>query len=106
MNGLLEFEKGYIIMKNFFHSQTLIINDKKIQIPYRGDGFVDEIESFSNTVLSGKLENEVISYQVMRDVIGILDRIRNKAGVYYEFEKRKYLQNICKLLPLLFNNRF
>lgn len=88
-NGMLEFEKGYIIMKDFFHSQSLIINDKELNIPYRGEGFVDEIESFSNTILSGKLENDVMSYDVMRDVIGILDRIRNKAGVYYKFEKRE-----------------
>jgi predicted dehydrogenase len=88
-NGLLEFENGYVIMKNFFHSETIIINDEKFQIPYRGDGFVDEIESFSNTVLSGNLENEVMTYQVMRDVIGILDRIRSQAGVFYRFEKRE-----------------
>ena len=89
LNGVLEFEKGYIIMKDFFHSQKLIINDEEVEIPYRGDGFVDEIESFSNTVLSGELENEIMTYDVMRDVISILDRIRNQAGVYYAFEKRE-----------------
>jgi len=88
-NGVLEFEKGYIIMKDFFQSQMLIINDKELRLPFRGDGFVDEIESFADTVLSGLLENEVMTYDVMRDVIQILDRIRNKAGVYYEFEKRE-----------------
>lgn len=88
-NGVLEFEKGNIIMKDFFHSQLLIVNGEEIEIPYRGDGFVDEIESFSQSILDGKLENDVMSYKVMKDVISILDQIRNKAGVYYEFEKRE-----------------
>jgi predicted dehydrogenase len=89
MNGLLEFENGYIIMKDFFHSQQLIVNGQKVDIPFRGHGFVDEIESFTNTVLSGQLENEVMTYKVMRDVMQLLDTIRSKAKVYYEFEKRE-----------------
>lgn len=88
-NGVLEFEKGYVVMKRFWQCDTLIINDEEVKVPYRGDGFVDEIESFSNTVLEGELENETMTYAVMRDVMKILDQLRNKAEVYYEFEKRE-----------------
>lgn len=88
-NGVLEFENGYIIMKHFYTCKNIIVNGKKESIPFRGEGFVDEIESFSNSVLNGELENEVMSYKVMRDVIKILDTIRKKAKVYYEFEKRE-----------------
>ena len=65
------------------------MNGQKVDIPFRGHGFVDEIESFTNTVLSGQLENEVMTYKVMRDVMQLLDTIRSKAKVYYEFEKRE-----------------
>ena len=88
-NGVLEFENGHIIMKNFYRCKTIIVNKEKIKIPYRGDGFVEQIESFSNTILKGDLENEVMTYDVMRDVMSILDKIRSKAKVYYAFEKRE-----------------
>jgi predicted dehydrogenase len=88
-NGVLEFENGQVVMKNFHHCQQLVINDEVFDYPAKGDGFVHEIESFSDTLIKGQLENKIMTHDVMLDVIGILDDIRQKAGVIYSFEKEE-----------------
>lgn len=87
--GKLTFENGTIYMNDFFRSQQIIVNGEVIDVPYRGNGFVHQIESFSETILSNELENKIITYNVMKDVIGILDEVRSKAGSLFEYEKRE-----------------
>ena len=74
--GYIKFEKAEMHLPRFYHCQDIIINGEREVIPCVGEGFVDEIESFSKTILDGHLENEIMTYQAMLDEITLLDRIR------------------------------
>lgn len=88
-DGVLTFSQGEIIMKRFYYCQELIINGATFQYPARGEGFVDQIEAFCQTIMDGKIENDIMSYQNNRMVMELLDVIRKKAGVKYPFEKNE-----------------
>lgn len=82
----LEFENGQIIMPDFHSCQSIIINDKKIDLPYLGEGFVHEIQSFVDTINQNKLENTIMSFNVSLNSLQLTDRIRAIIGLKYPFE--------------------
>ncbi len=50
----------------------------------RGEGFVHEIEHFCNLLREGKAESPVMTFEISRQLIGLLDGVREKIGLQYE----------------------
>lgn len=85
-DAIFDFEKGRIIMNRFHSSESVYINDEHFELPFKGLGFVHEIESFVDSLNKGLLENPVMTYSESRDVMSIMDRARNQIGLKYPFE--------------------
>jgi predicted dehydrogenase len=86
--GYFYFENQKVEMKRAYYCEEITTNEG-IQLHAKGEGFVDQIESFSNTILNGKLENDIVSHKDMLLVMELLDIIRKKANVQYPFEKNE-----------------
>ena len=50
----------------------------------RGEGFVHEIEHFCNLLRNGETESPVMTFDNSRELIGLLDAVREKIGLHYE----------------------
>ena len=86
--GILEFEKGTIIIDEFWRSQKVTINDKEFLFPHIGEGFPYEINSFVETLESGHLENNIMTHDQSRKSMQMLDEIRKVVGLTYPFESK------------------
>jgi len=84
--SVLEFEKGKITFENFHSSQNVKINGERFTLPFKGEGFVHEIESFIETINNGLLENDVMPYSESKDIMRIMDQARKNIGLKYPFE--------------------
>ena len=85
--GYLKFTNGEIKMPVFWHCQKLYVNDEEIHFPTIADGFTEQINAFSDTIIKGLTENPIMSYENMLKVIELLDSIREQAKVKYPNEK-------------------
>jgi len=85
--GVMEFENGTIIAENFWRSQKVDIAGELHELPFKGDGFPYQIESFIDTLDKGLLENEIMTHDQTRKSMKLLDRIRETIGLKYPFEK-------------------
>ena len=72
---------------------TNYLNGKKeiIEMPFKGNGFNYEAESFGNLLLSGKKDSEIMPMHESLEILTLLDRIREKWGLSYPFEKNQSL---------------
>ena len=84
--GIIEFEKGTIIVDDFWESQRVSINGKVYDYPHIGQGFPYQIEAFSDTIEKGLLENDLMTHDQTRKSMELLDRIREIIGLKYPFE--------------------
>ena len=84
--GVIRFENGSIKMKHFYKCTQLKVNKNKVSTPCLGRGFVHQIEAFTETLSNGLRENDIMSHNESREVMELLDLIREKAGVVYPFE--------------------
>ena len=84
--AVLEFEKGEIIIENFWRSQKLLIDQDIYDCPFIGDGFPHEINSFVNSINNGEIENDIMTFDQTRKSMKLLDRIREAIGLVYPFE--------------------
>lgn len=85
-DATFEFEKGKIVFDNFHSGEKIYINNELFELPFKGEGFVHEIESFIETINKGLLEDPIMPYSESRDIMGIMDEARNKIGLKYPFE--------------------
>lgn len=81
----IQTDQGLITINNTHSSQSFTF-DKEYHLPYKGDGFVNQIESFSNTILNNQTENDVMTYQATLEVMNLLDTIRKQIQLIYPFE--------------------
>jgi len=87
--AVIKGSKGTLTMHRRFHesSSFSIEKDGKTE-PFtfinRGQGFVYEIEHFCNLLRRGKTESSVMTFDTSRTLIGMLDEVREKIGLYYE----------------------
>ena len=79
-------KKGKIVMNKFHSCQSLYVNDEHFVLPFKGLGFVHQIESFIKTINKDLLEDPVMTYDESRDVMKIMDMARNEIGLKYPFE--------------------
>ncbi len=84
-NSYIMTDKGMITIHNL-HSSESFSFDREYHYPYKGEGFTPQIESFSNTVIKGLLENDVMTYNASLEVMSILDNIRRQINLKYPFE--------------------
>ncbi len=81
--------KGTLTMHSRFHessSFSIEVDGKTEPFTFtnRGQGFVHEIEHFCNLLRTGKTESSVMTFDTSRTLIGMLDDVREKIGLYYE----------------------
>ncbi|KFZ27339.1 MAG: 1,5-anhydro-D-fructose reductase [Candidatus Izimaplasma bacterium HR2] len=85
-DAIFEFDNGKIIMNRFHSSESIYINGEHFNLPFKGLGFVHEIESFVDTINKGLLEDPIMTYSESRDIMKIMDMARNEIGLKYPFE--------------------
>lgn len=86
-NGaIFTFEKGEIRMTDFSRSIEIFINGNREEIPFLGEGFVHQINSFMETVERGETENSIMTHEKSRKVMKFMDEVRRQVGVTYPFE--------------------
>jgi predicted dehydrogenase len=81
-------EQGKLTIHPNFHAPTSfsIEKDGKIQrhdFDVQSNGYSYEIEHFSNLLLSGKTESPLMAFKTSKQLIQLLDQVRNKIGLEY-----------------------
>lgn len=80
------FEKGEVVVPNFFKAEEIIINGNKTEYPFEATGFEHEIRSFINSYNNNDTENNVMTFEETTKIIKVLDFIRQKIKLRYPFE--------------------
>ncbi len=83
--------KGSIFVHPRWHETsgyTLEIdgNSSVVEVGKVGKGYTYEIEEVHNCLNAGKTESDLWSHQNSRDLIEIMDTVRNKVGIVFPFE--------------------
>lgn len=86
LDAVIEFEKGKIVIPEFFAATKLIVNEQTYNYPHKESGFEYEIESFRDSIVNGNLENEIMSYDESIKLISELDKVRKIMRFKYPFE--------------------
>lgn len=55
--------------------------------PHLGNGYLFEIEAVGNDLRAGRKESELMTHQMSRDLMELLDQVRSAAGVEYPQDK-------------------
>lgn len=81
-------EKGSIRIHSPFHSPTSVTieNDgksKTIDNTVSGNGYAYEIEHFCKLFLKGKTESNVMTFDRSRQLMELMDAVRERIGLYY-----------------------
>lgn len=84
----LVFEKAKITVKNRFHEPTSILiedNGKKQEVTFEVStrGYNYEAAHVQQMLTQGRTESTVMSFQKSRELMGLLDKIREKIGLEY-----------------------
>jgi len=82
---------GTIIIHSRWHesqgiSVTKGIKTERISLPTVGKGYTYEIEEVHRCLLDKKIESSLWSHTNSLELIGLLDKIRAKAGITFPFE--------------------
>lgn len=81
--------KGHIKLHSRFHHtekiSVYVNGDLKdeFEIPYKGNGYVHEIEEVNNCLLNNQTESSKLTHQISIDLISILDWVRKEIGLEY-----------------------
>ena len=91
MSAEISGTKGSITLDQRFHETqgyTLKLANKEehIHLPTIGRGYTHEILEVNACIRENKLESSLWSHSNSLELIGILDAIREKSGVYFPFE--------------------
>lgn len=90
--GFVYGTKGYARLPRFYAPQeiNLFFNDGKteqISVPYRGNGFEEQIEHFCDCINKGLKESPVITHEQTLYITRQMDEIRKLTGVVYPQDK-------------------
>lgn len=86
--AIFTFEKATIKINTMFHMPTTltIINDGReetIDFNYKTIGYNFETEHFNNLIRENKKESDIMTFEFSRNLIKILDKVRNIIGLEY-----------------------
>jgi len=81
-------EKGNIKIHSRFHGPAAFSiekegNTKIIEPTVSNNGYLYEIEHFSNLILQGQTESPVMTFERSKQLIELLDAVRERIGLYY-----------------------
>jgi predicted dehydrogenase len=87
--AVIKGSEGTLKLHSRFHESSSFTIEKEgktqqFSFTNRGKGFVHEIEHFCNLLREGKTESPVMRFDSSRQLIGLLDEVREKIGLYYE----------------------
>lgn len=87
--AVIKGSEGNLKIHSPFHESPSFSIEKngkveKFTFAKRGEGFVHEIEHFCDLVRKGKTESHVMSFNISRELIGLMDEVRKKIGLFYE----------------------
>ena len=90
--GYIYGSKGYAHLPRFYAPQEINIHlnngeNKKIEVPYAGNGFEEQIEHFSDCVLNNLKESPVVTHSQTLYITKQMDEIRKIIGVEYPQDK-------------------
>ncbi len=88
-NAEFIFENGKIKMTDFSRSTEIFIDDDRYFMPFKGEGFVYQIDSFAKTIENHRLENEIRTHKSALRTLKTMDRVRKIIKLKYPFEKKK-----------------
>ncbi len=78
--GIVYGEKGYIVLKEYWHGTKIevIVNkiSKEFNFPHKANGFEYEIESVEKAIKTNKLENELLTHKESEEVAKIIDKVK------------------------------
>lgn len=91
--GYIYGSKGSAYLKRFYAPQEIVLDiygqgEKRISVPYAGNGFEEQIEHFSECVRKGLKESPIITHRNTLDIIALSDRIREMTGIKYPQDKK------------------
>ncbi len=79
--------KGYILVPTFYGAGEFdVVVDGKVQsksVPFKGNGFEEEIEEACRCILSGKTQSAVMPLDRSMAVLRLMDEIRARLGIVY-----------------------
>ena len=84
--------KGYARLPRFYAPQEIEINlnngeKQKIETPYQGNGFEEQIAHFSECVLKGMKQSPVVTPDQTLYITRQMDKIRKEIGIVYPQDK-------------------
>lgn len=91
MSAEIAGEKGNFFLDSRWHeangySQLIEGTHQKIDLPKKGNGYTHEIEEVHKCLIQGKLESDLWSHSDSKNLISLLDKIRNQTGIRFPFE--------------------
>lgn len=85
--------EGFIrIHEDFWHPKKISISggrgkeEKLIEFPHQANGMDYEAQHVMNCLKAGKTESDIMTFQASRDLMGIMDSLRQNWGVVYPTE--------------------
>ncbi len=86
--GYIYGTKGYAYLPRFYAPQEIKLqlsngDSEVISVPYKGNGFEEQIEHFSDCVLKGLKESPVVTHEQTLFITRQMDEIRRIIGVKY-----------------------
>jgi predicted dehydrogenase len=85
-------EKGSIKMHSSMHhsKKISVIKDGNLkdefELPYKGHGYIYEIESVNRCLLNNEEENAKMPHRMSLDLITVIDRVKNEIGLHYDVD--------------------
>ena len=86
--GYIYGSKGYARLSRFYAPQEIELHlnngkNKTIPVPYKGNGFEEQIEHFCECIAKGLIESPVVTREQTLFITRQMDEIRNITGVVY-----------------------
>jgi predicted dehydrogenase len=83
--------KGVLkLHRRFHHSEKITITQngetETIDIKYKGNGYIHEIEEVNTCILNNKTESVKLPLSISLDLISLIDIIREEIGLKYDFK--------------------
>ncbi|PLX23358.1 MAG: hypothetical protein C0599_04645 [Salinivirgaceae bacterium] len=89
IEGYIYGTKGFIKMHSrFHHTEKLTLNiynksEEIIELPYKGEGYVHEIDEVNDCITGGKVESDLLPITTSKQLANLLDQIRMIINLNY-----------------------
>ena len=93
-DGYIYGDKGYIRIPTFYGATEFELSldgtdgVTKYSVPYKGNGFEEEIEECCRCIAAGKTESDVMPLSASAAVMAVMDEARKQIGITYTADKK------------------